>query len=290
MSAYAPHRVRFPLSFDAFVRVPLHSVSLDMQHYEYEPPEALTGTLKCFWYNRIESEEELQPFEVMPDGYPEIIFHFGSLARVSSHGDLQPLPSPFLVGLMSSPALFYTKNLLELIGVRCFPWTVFDLLGVESGKRDVPLLKHPIARLQPGLAKHVGAGRTAEALALIERYFLQTRTAVPTGSIVHKAGAALTEAHGVVRVSEVAAAAHATVRTLERTFKRSSGHSVKDVSSLMRFEQARNHLWLYPDSNLAGLAFELGYTDQSHLTREFKRYSGMTPAGFAKKRKTDHGM
>jgi AraC-like DNA-binding protein len=84
-------------------------------------------------------------------------------------------------------------------------------------------------------------------------------------------------------VSEVAAAAHATVRTLERKFKQSSGHTVKDVSGLMRFEQVRNRLWHAPQTSLAALAQELGYTDQSHLSREFKRYSGTTPAAFARK-------
>jgi AraC-like DNA-binding protein len=93
------------------------------------------------------------------------------------------------------------------------------------------------------------------------------------------------EARGVMPVSEVAAAAHATVRTLERKFKQSSGHTVKDVSGLMRFEQARNRLWNEPHANLAELAQALGYTDQSHLSREFKRYSGMTPAAFARKRR-----
>jgi AraC-like DNA-binding protein len=60
---------------------------------------------------------------------------------------------------------------------------------------------------------------------------------------------------------------------------------VKDVSGLMRFEQARNRLWTEPDVSLAALAQALGYTDQSHLSREFKRYSGVTPSAFARKRK-----
>jgi AraC-like DNA-binding protein len=51
----------------------------------------------------------------------------------------------------------------------------------------------------------------------------------------------------------------------------------------MRFEQVRNQLWLYPNSNIAGLAHEMGYADQSHLSREFKRYSSTTPAAFARK-------
>lgn len=90
------------------------------------------------------------------------------------------------------------------------------------------------------------------------------------------------QANGAIPVSEVAAAAHATVRTLERGFKQSSGHTVKDVSGLMRFEQVRNQLWLNPELNLAALAHELGYTDQSHLSREFKRYTGTTPGVFAR--------
>jgi AraC-like DNA-binding protein len=73
--------------------------------------------------------------------------------------------------------------------------------------------------------------------------------------------------------------------TLERKFKQSSGYTVKDVSALMRFEQVRNKLWHSPDCNLAGLAHELGYSDQSHLSKEFKRYSGTTPAAFARKAK-----
>jgi len=55
----------------------------------------------------------------------------------------------------------------------------------------------------------------------------------------------------------------------------------------MRFEQVRNTLWHYPDSSLAGLAHKMGYTDQSHLSREFKRYSGTTPAAFARKAKKE---
>jgi AraC-like DNA-binding protein len=53
----------------------------------------------------------------------------------------------------------------------------------------------------------------------------------------------------------------------------------------MRFEQVRNHLWHNPGCSLAGLALELGYADQAHLSKEFKRYSGTTPAAFARKAK-----
>jgi len=256
-----------------------------MQHQEFEPPEELRDTIKCFWYNREEFGELQSSFEVMPDGYAEIIFHFGSGCSMSHNGRLQPLPSPFMMGLLNQPVLFHTKNRLEIIGIRCFPWTVFDLLGLPSGKDGVRLFEHPIAQLHSTLNKLIQAGRIDVAVAQAKQYFLNARSQVAIDSMLFKAGVAMRAANGTMPVSQVAAAANATVRTLERKFKESSGYTVKDVSGLIRFEQARNQLWLYPNSNLAGLAHDLGYTDQAHLSREFKRYCGVTPAAFARKAK-----
>jgi AraC-like DNA-binding protein len=256
-----------------------------MQHQEFEPPEELQDTIKCFWYNRRDVGELQSGFEVQPDGYAEIIFHFGGGCSIPYHGGLQRLPSPFMMGLLNQPVVFYTKSCLEIIGIRCFPWTVFDLLGLQPGKDGLRIFEHPIARLQSNLSASIEAGRVDEALTELKQYFLYARSGVAVDSMLFKAGVAMREANGAMPVSQVAAAAHATVRTLERNFKSAAGYTVKDVSGLMRFEQVRNHLWLYPDSNLAGLAHELGYTDQSHLSREFKRYSGTTPAAFARKAK-----
>lgn len=264
-------------------------LSLNMHHQEFPPPEELQNTIKCFWYNRREAGDQPSAFEVQPDGYAEIIFHFGNTLNVLTNGELQPLPSPFLMGLLNQPVTFYAKGRLEIIAIRYFPWTVFDLLGLQPGK-GVRIFEHPIAGLQPVLNAHMQAGKVEEALARVKQYFLDVQSHIAASSMLFKAGAAMRKANGAMPVSGVAAAAHATVRTLERNFKQSSGHTVKDVSALIRFEQVRNRLWHQPDTSLAGLAHELGYTDQSHLSREFKRYSGTTPAAFARKAKKGQSM
>ncbi|NCD71642.1 helix-turn-helix domain-containing protein [Mucilaginibacter agri] len=255
-----------------------------MQHQEFAPPEELRDTIKCFWFNSRSAEDD-SSFEVQPDGYAEIIFHFGSLFSIDQNGEPKPLPSPFMMGLLNQPANFYAENGLDILAIRCYPWTVFDLLGLPSGKNGVQTFEHPIAQLQPKLKKWVEAGKITEALDELKQYLLEARLHVAADSMLNKAGIAMRQASGTMPVSLVAEAAHATVRTLERKFKQSSGHTVKDVSALIRFEQVRNHLWHYPDANLAALAHELGYADQPHLSKEFKRYSGTTPAAFAKKAK-----
>ena len=256
-------------------------------HQEFDPPSALQDTIECFWYNRRDFGEHQTGFEVLPDGYAEIIFYFGNTVSIAANEGMQSLPSPFLTGLLDQPAIFYTKNRLEIIGVRCYPWTVFDLLGLQSGTDSVRTFEHPIAQLQPTLNNCIQAGKIEEAVEEVNQYFLNAQAHIATDSMLYKAGIAMREANGAIPVNQVAAAAHATVRTLERKFKQAAGYTVKDVSSVMRFQQVRNQLWINPDSNLAGLAHEFGYTDQSHLSKEFKRYSGTTPAAFARKVKQE---
>lgn len=256
-------------------------------HQEFEAPEELKDTIKCFWYNRRDYGEKLSEFTVLPDGYAEIIFHFGSGCSISHQGILQVLPSPFIMGLLNQPALFHAQNQLEIIGVRCFPWAVFDLLELSSEKTEngVHTFEHPVAQLQTILTDLIAQGKIKEAIAQVEQYFLKLHENITADSLLSKAGAAMRKNKGAIPVNQVADSAHTTVRTLERKFKQSSGHTVKDVSGIMRFEQIRNRLWNAPETPIVELAQEFGYTDQSHLSREFKRYSGTTPAVFAREAK-----
>jgi AraC-like DNA-binding protein len=245
-----------------------------MRHREFAPPAALRDAIQCFWHERREGA-----LEVLPDGYAEIIFHAGAGCMM----DGRPLPSPFVMGLLERPVLLATTGPLDIFGIRCFPWTVYELLGLPSGADDMALAGRPIAALQPLLAACLLAGRLDDAVAAAAGYFLDAHGAVD--GLLARAGGAMRAAGGTLPVGQVALAAHATRRTLERRFRHASGRTVKDVSSLIRFEQVRNLLWHTPDASLADAALAFGYTDQPHLSREFKKYSGMTPAAFAQQRR-----
>jgi AraC-like DNA-binding protein len=228
-------------------------------------------------------EEAASDISVLPDGYVEIIFTFGGTCSVLHEGAWQRLPSLFMIGLLDQPVTLRADGRLDILAIRCHPWAVFDLLGLPATNDAVHVLDHPISCLQSVLEPLMRAGRVEEALSHLAAVLVDACAIPKAGKMLTKAGTAMSEAHGTLPVHVVAAAAHATVRTLERKFKQSSGHTVKDVSSLMRFEQVRNRLFVTPDACIASLAQELGYTDQSHLNREFKRYTGTTPAAFARR-------
>lgn len=246
-------------------------------HREYPPPPALKHAIKCIWTDTIAPSALASMFDILPDGCAEIIFYFhGSCATAT-----QRLPSPFMMGLLTEPVRLQARGRVDILAIRCYPWAVFDLLGLPAGSDSVRMLNHPIARLQDTLARCIDADRIEEAIHHLQQTLLQTP--MLSDSMLVRAGAAMCEARGTLPVHAVAAAAHATVRTLERRFRQSSGRTVKEVSSVMRFEQVRNALFAQPHTSLAGLASTLGYADQSHLSREFRRYAGTTPAAFAQR-------
>lgn len=68
-------------------------------------------------------------------------------------------------------------------------------------------------------------------------------------------------------------------RTLQRLLISRTGRSPRYWMMLARVRKAGRAL--AGNSNLAELAVECGYSDQSHMTREFKRWLGVTPSKLA---------
>ena len=60
-------------------------------------------------------------------------------------------------------------------------------------------------------------------------------------------------------------------------FRRETGLPVKSLIRISRFERAQDLLIGYGDQNLAGIAQECGYYDQSHLNRDFRELADLTP-------------
>jgi AraC-like DNA-binding protein len=67
-------------------------------------------------------------------------------------------------------------------------------------------------------------------------------------------------------------------RTLRRGVNEAVGLSRRTLCGILRFQRAMALLQGGPTRSLGDLALDTGYSDQAHMTREFQRYGGFTPA------------
>ncbi|MBM9466912.1 helix-turn-helix domain-containing protein [Nakamurella leprariae] len=86
----------------------------------------------------------------------------------------------------------------------------------------------------------------------------------------------------VVRVEQLAALAGWSVRGTQRVFRAMVGVSPKWVITRLRLLEAAHRLELEPELNVAELAVQLGWYDQAHLTRDFRRLLGRPPGRYAR--------
>ncbi len=87
----------------------------------------------------------------------------------------------------------------------------------------------------------------------------------------------------VVRVAQVAARAGLDLRTLQRRFLAGVGVSPKWVIQRYRLHEAAEQLARPDAPDLASLAQQLGYFDQSHFVKDFKAVSGHPPGYYLAK-------
>ena len=84
---------------------------------------------------------------------------------------------------------------------------------------------------------------------------------------------------GAVSLRAIAAEANVHPVHFAATFRRFLGCSVGEYQRRRRFDYARQKL-ADRDLTLAQIAVDAGFADQSHLTRTFKRFSGITPSRY----------
>jgi AraC-like DNA-binding protein len=84
----------------------------------------------------------------------------------------------------------------------------------------------------------------------------------------------------LVRVEDLCGLAGLDARALQRAFRTYVGVSPKWVMQRYRLHEAAEQLRGHAPPSLAALAASLGYADQAHFARDFKRTVGHTPRAF----------
>lgn len=129
------------------------------------------------------------------------------------------------------------------------------------------------------IAKQTGF---SNQVSLFQRFYAG-RGARQASSITSEAVSVICAHNGDIRISELELITGYSVRTLQRQFSGDMGMSPKAFSRIVRCQSAVHKINYRSDVNFSELAYELGFSDQPHFLREFKKLISATPAEYLQK-------
>ena len=240
--------------------------SMGQTYTERRAAPALAGHLSCVWVQRVSSDAAPYAHRTVPNGGVEVSCRLGSAPRV--------------IGPQSGPTEEVLAPGTAVVGVRFRPGTVPAALGVPAA--EVVDLELGADELWGGCAEAVGerlasAASPEDAAALLEQEILaRLRSAAPPDPVVAAGVRRLIRAR---EVTSLTSTLHISESQLRRRFRAATGFSPKAVHRMLRFQGflALAAQRERPSEEIALLAAEAGYADQSHLTREALRLAGQTP-------------
>lgn len=253
-----------------------------VSYREVLPDPRLEGLVRAYWQVDEYHNASQQEHRFLPERLVRLTFSVGESWQGSpTTSGLEPMPAASLIGLTLQPLRVVSRGQTRALGVELYPWGARQLFGWNFGAPDLDLSVNSLwlTRAVCALIAHAAFD---EARQMVEEWLLallrERGRPLNAGA---QAAARLYRSHGSLRIGGLAEELGLSQRQLERQFVQEVGVNAKTLARLIRFEETHNRLWRDPHTPLAPLAYELGFADQSHLTREFRALSYMTPRAFA---------
>lgn len=228
---------------------------------ELQPSPRLREIVDGFWLcDDALSATQDDPFEVLPDGCVEIVFALGKTrGRVLAFGTA------------TRGRLFHTEPDTVYLGMRLRPARLGGLIDATADALTDQ--HHPLDLVgrRPAdalLAQLSEAGSMEAQIAALEQEVGLSARARRRLDAVDRAVAAIQRHAGDIRVAELVDDIPLSRRQLERQFLQAVGLTPKQFCRVVRFQRVLARLREGP-VHRAALAAELGFTDQSHLRRDF---------------------
>jgi len=235
---------------------------------EHLPARELRPFVECIWYSSATNDVD---FDIVPDGCVDACFVLSEKS-----------PRVQLFGTTTRTSSFELEAGAEYFGVRFRPGKA-SLFIRESiaGLTDTQIAVDDFLGLTAEEVHEAGsfAARRQRLEALLISAL--SRADLAAARVVTHAISQVSFSHGDIKVRDLAATCNLSERQLQRLFVDRVGLPPKLYARIQRFRSVLNHLDDPAEqgrAKMADVAALYGYTDQSHLIRDFKRFAHELPA------------
>lgn len=194
----------------------------------------------------------------------------------------------YLYGQCVKPAELYLRGRFMMIAYFFYPHTLKTLFGFDAKElTDIHIdlcLTQPASgmRLQEQLED---TPSLPARLQLLDSYVKKLAEPIYTGGLnasVLFATDVIRKSDGLVPLKDIQQELHVTERTFQRLFELHVGIPPKLFSKICQFNSAFQQINNQQFSRLTDVAYQYGYADQSHLIRDFQKFTHTSPGEYLK--------
>lgn len=233
------------------------------------------------------TETAVQKFRLFSDGNTGLVFSVKSklISGINKYEIKEYLPASFLYGQLNGFKDLYSENEITLIIVVFQPNGIHQLLGIpahEFHDSIIPVedvFDKKITALQESLFDQNNQIRT-ELLNSFFSSLIASKTTSNQFLIDHSLNFIIKN-KGQFSIKQLVEYTGYTERHLERKFKECIGLNPKKFGNVVRLHHFLKLLKDKPDdTNLTTICYDAGFSDQSHLIKDFKKHTGITPTEY----------
>lgn len=255
-----------------------------MQYDEWVPDGAQASDIVCCWSLRSNaaSSDIAAAEPALPDGSPELLFNLADpFEHIARNGTTRTQPTLFLVGQITGPFSVRPTGVVDLIAVRLEAHGAYGLVSDLARVRDSwvaadGMTDASLPALHRALVTLDTAGRRDLLAEWTAAHANRSRRADGAVALVVRA---IRRSGGAVSIEMLAAQHEIAIRTLQRRFATQVGVSPKQFARIVRFHRVCS-AWRHAPETMARVAASCGYSDESHLIRDFRAFVGEPPAAF----------
>lgn len=240
------------------------------------------------WYWTTKSDNPApQRVKIIPDGFPEMVFHYGDPYRIWLKGRWRRQGRFLLGGQLTQHCFLENTGRSEIFGITFKPAALTHLfsLPMKAYAGNVVNLATVPGPWKPLITAVFSRSTQKERIAATELFFKPYHTKFVSDHPVEKCLAIIQQSHGTRAIKAVCEETGVTERQIERLFARYIGLSPKYFARILRFNHIF-HLIQKGQVSWADVVHLSGYYDQSHFIRDFKRFTGEDPTAFSFREKS----
>ena len=262
-----------------------------MDYKEYSAPKEIGHLVESYWTSILHPDDFSQDYDyIIPDGSTDAIFMLnGNYTRDDEKKNAKHLVEYCsLVPAFNKAVKVYQKPYTNCLGIRFKPGAIQQLTGISLKELEEPA--YPLDQVMPELADLAmnEVLKKTPAPLIIQKINSWLFSQVKESSQNYIISAFISEAikkKGSITIKEFCNSFGMHKSTLEKNFKHATGLTPKQYVNLIRFNYLLNKL-MFSGSSLTETGYDLGYFDQSHMIKDFKKIMGITPLDFLEKKFT----